>query len=261
MNIIVCLKQVPLTEDISFDEKGNMIRENLKSGINPADDYALEQALILKDKFPDTKILALTMGPKQAEDISKYAISKGADDAFLINDNSLKGSDALITAMVLSKAIKKIKSEFLKYDLIFCGDRSLDGETAHVPAQISIFEDIPDILFAKKIIGFENSRIIVEKELNDEVLNIAADMPCLVSFELNPEISCRLPSIKNKIKSKSFNVKKLNIYDIGLKPQEVGETASPTWVGKCFENKYASRDKDTRDINLEELASIIKKHI
>ena len=112
MNIIVCLKQVPDTQDIKWTEKGTMIRDGVESIINPYDEYALEYALKIKDKFPDTKITAISMGPTQAQNILKIAIARGADNAILACDKKFAGADTFATSMTLAHTIKKFVPDF-----------------------------------------------------------------------------------------------------------------------------------------------------
>ena len=107
MKIIVCLKQVPDTQDIKWTEKGTMIRDGVDSIINPFDEFALEYALKIKDKYPDTTVTALSMGPMSAKDILRLAIAKGADNAILACDKKFAGSDTFATSMTLAYTIKK----------------------------------------------------------------------------------------------------------------------------------------------------------
>jgi electron transfer flavoprotein beta subunit len=127
MHIVVCIKQVPDTQDIKWTEKGTMIREGVESIMNPFDEYALESALKLKDIYPDTKITVVSMGPPQANDIIRTAIAKGADAGLLVSDRKFSGSDTQATSVTLSSAIKKMLPDF---DLIVCGQFAIDGDTA-----------------------------------------------------------------------------------------------------------------------------------
>ena len=100
MNIIVCVKQVPDTAEIRIDPVTNtLIRDGVQSIMNPYDKYALEAALELKDSM-GAKVTVLTMGPPQAKEILKDAISMGADEVALISDRAFAGSDTLATSHV-----------------------------------------------------------------------------------------------------------------------------------------------------------------
>src|SRR5512137_2011822 len=108
MNIIVCIKQVPETTEVRINPETNtLIREGVKSIINPFDMYAIEEAVRLKEKFGG-KVSVLTMGPPQAESALKEAISMGADEGFLVCDRAFAGSDTWATSFTLSGAIRKM---------------------------------------------------------------------------------------------------------------------------------------------------------
>jgi electron transfer flavoprotein beta subunit len=137
MHIIICIKQTPLTDKVEFDSSGNLIRDNIESGINPFDEYALEEALKVKDNNPQPIISALTMGPPDAQEVLRFAASKGCDNGYLLSDILLKGSDTLATSYALNKAIEKINST-KKSNLIICGRGSNDSDTGHIASQLAV---------------------------------------------------------------------------------------------------------------------------
>ena len=129
MNIVVTIKQVPDTNDVKIDPKtGTLIREGVPSIINPEDKNALEAALKIKDEMEGVKVIALSMGPPQAQIALRESLAMGADEAILVSDRAFAGADTLATAYVLASAVKKIK----KYSLIICGRQAIDGDTAQV---------------------------------------------------------------------------------------------------------------------------------
>ena len=126
MNIIVCLKQVPGTTKVNINSQTNtLVRQGIKNIVNPFDTYALEEGIRLKERFGG-KVAAISMGPPQAEEVLREAISNGADEAILLSDSAFAGSDTLATSYTLAKAISKTK----EYDLVICGRQSIDGDTA-----------------------------------------------------------------------------------------------------------------------------------
>src|SRR5208283_3615240 len=142
MNIIVCVKQVPDTSEVRIDPvTNNLVRDGVKSIINPFDVYAIEEGVRLKEKFGG-KVTVLTMGPPAAESALREAISLGCDEAVLVSDNAFAGSDTLATSYALSCAIGKIKD----YGVILCGKQALDGECAHVGPGIAGHLNIPQIV-------------------------------------------------------------------------------------------------------------------
>ena len=119
MKIIVCVKQVPNTNEIRINpETGTLIREGVESILNHDDANALEQALRIKDENPQTKVIAITMGPPQAKEMLQECIAMGADEAILLSDRALGGSDTWATSNALAAGIKNIGD----FDLIFAGE-------------------------------------------------------------------------------------------------------------------------------------------
>ncbi|NLN66316.1 MAG: electron transfer flavoprotein subunit beta/FixA family protein, partial [Clostridiaceae bacterium] len=128
MKIVVCVKQVPATSDAKIDpETKRIVREGLKSILNPFDTYAIEEAVQLRDKFGG-EVIVLSMGPEKATRVLREAISVGADRAVLLSDRAFGGSDTWATSYVLAKAIEKIGD----VDLVICGKQAIDGDTAQV---------------------------------------------------------------------------------------------------------------------------------
>ena len=182
MNIVVCIKQVPDTAEVKINPETNtLIRDGVENIMNPFDRQALETALILKDTS-GAKVTVVSMGPPQATDILKEAIAMGADDAVLISDRALAGSDTLATSVALAAAVRKVG----ECDLVLCGKQAIDGDTAQVGPQISEHLDIPVISYAQNL-KVEGDSVIVERQYDDRYHVLKAKMPCLVTAlaELN----------------------------------------------------------------------------
>ena len=159
MNIIVCVKQVPDTTQIRLNpETKTLVRDGVENILNPYDAEALETALILKDKY-GAKVTVVTMGPPQAKDILKDAIALGADDAYLLTDRVVAGSDTLATSMALAALVKNLG----EYDLILCGREAADGCTAQVGPEMAEHLGIPQVTSALKV-EFTDGRFVVERE-------------------------------------------------------------------------------------------------
>ena len=146
MKIVVCVKQVPDTNEVKLDPvTGTLIRDGIPSIMNPDDKAGLEAALALKDKM-GAEISVLSMGPPQAEAVLREALAMGADAAYLITDRAFGGADTLATSTTVAAAIKK-----LDYDLIIAGRQAIDGDTAQVGPQIAEHLNIPNISYAEDI--------------------------------------------------------------------------------------------------------------
>ncbi len=229
MNIIVCIKQVPNTTDVKIDPVTNtLIREGVESVINPFDSYAIEEAVRLKERFGG-KVTVITMGPPQAENALKEAISLGCDEAVLVSDRKFAGSDTWATSYTLSCAIKKIGA----FDIIICGKQASDGDTAQVGPGISTHLDIPQVTYVKKIEEISNDRARVERMTEEGYDIIETPIPCL--FTVVKEINTpRLPSLKGMMRAKSTKIVKWTAEDIGAEPKNIGLDGSPTRVVKIF---------------------------
>ncbi|MBU1912733.1 MAG: electron transfer flavoprotein subunit beta/FixA family protein, partial [Candidatus Omnitrophica bacterium] len=199
MNIIVCIKQVPDTTNIRIDPETNtLVRSGVQSIINPFDMYAIEEAVRLKEKFGGL-VTILTMGPPQAEEALREAISLGADEAVLVSDRAFAGSDTWATSYTLSRTIQKIA----KFDLLICGKQAIDGDTAQVGPGIAAFLDIPQITFVKKIEDIKDSLIRAERMTEEGYDIVESPLPCLITVvkEINEP---RLPSLKGKMRAKKI---------------------------------------------------------
>ncbi len=229
MNIIVCIKQVPDTTNVRIDPETNtLVRSGVQSIINPFDAYAIEEAVRLKEKFGGL-VTIVTMGPPQAEEALREAISLGADEAVLVSDRAFAGSDTWATSYTLSRTIQKIG----KFDMIICGKQAIDGDTAQVGPGIAAFLDIPQITFVKKIEDIKDSLMRAERMTEEGYDIIESPLPCLITVvkEINEP---RLPSLKGKMRAKKAEIKKLEAKDLDADPDLLGLKGSPTKVVKIF---------------------------
>ncbi|MBU0503463.1 MAG: electron transfer flavoprotein subunit beta/FixA family protein [Candidatus Omnitrophota bacterium] len=229
MNIIVCIKQVPETTEVRINPETNtLIREGVKSIINPFDMYAIEEAVRLKEKS-NGKVTVITMGPPQAESALREAISMGVDEAILVSDRAFAGSDTWATSYTLSCAIRKIGA----FDIIICGKQASDGDTAQVGPGISMHLDIPQVTYVKKIEEVKDKTVRVER-MTEEGFDIV-ETPLPVLFTVVKEINePRLPSLKGMMRAKQAKIVNWSAKDIEALPECIGLKGSPTNVVKIF---------------------------
>src|SRR5512135_343714 len=158
MNIIVLVKQVPDASEVKINRETNtLIRDGVPSIINPYDMYALEEALRLREKHGG-KVTALTMGPPQAAEALKEAVSLGVDDVVLISDRSFAGADTWATSYTLAKGIGKIGG----FDLVIAGKQAIDGDTAQVGPETAEMLGVPFVAYIRKIEKVENGKMTAE---------------------------------------------------------------------------------------------------
>lgn len=228
MNIVVCIKQVPDTSEVRINPETNtLVREGVPSIINPYDLHALEAALQLREKTGG-KVTVITMGPPQAEDALREAVSMGADDVRLISDRAFAGADTWATSYALYKAIEKIG-----YDIILCGKQAIDGDTAQVGPEVAEFLDIPHISYVRRIDEPAGGKIRVQRLMDDGYDVVEASLPVLMTVvkELNTP---RLPSLKGKMAAKKAVITRMDKDAIGAEEENVGLKGSPTQVRNIF---------------------------
>ena len=143
MNIVVCIKQVPDTNEVKIDPvTGTLIRDGIPSIMNPDDKAGLEAALRIKEQN-GAHIAVVSMGPPQADAVLREALAMGADEGYLITDRAFGGADTWATSSTIASAIEK-----LPYDLIITGRQAIDGDTAQVGPQIAEHLGLANISYA-----------------------------------------------------------------------------------------------------------------
>ena len=231
MQAIVCIKQVPEIPNVGIDPRTNtLIREGIPSIINPFDMYAIEEALLMKDKFGG-KVSVITMGPPQAVEALREALAMGADEAFLLSDKGFAGSDTWATSYALSKAVEKIG----EYDVIFCGKQAIDGDTAQVGPGVARRLGIPQLTYVCKIreIDLAAKRIVVERLLEAGKEVVESRLPALVTVvkDINQPRFRTLIGIR---KATQAQIPVLKPADINCEDAKIGLLGSATEVVKIF---------------------------
>ena len=256
MNIIVCIKQVPDAKDVRLDPKTNtMAREGVESIMNPFDRHALEEAVRLKERHGGT-VTVISMGPPQAEAVLRDAVSCGADEAVLVSDRAFAGADTWATTYTLGKALEKLGD----FDLILCGKQAIDGDTAQVGPGLARRLDIPYVSYVKKVSGYDNGVMQVERLMDDGYDELAIPLPGLLTVvkEINEP---RVPSLKGKMKAKKLVIQALSAEDIGAEPQSIGLPGSTTQVVKVFAPQFKGERamlEGTVDEQVDQLVEKIK---
>lgn len=229
LSLVVLIKQVPDIQKVKFDvEKGRVDRSSAEAEINPFDLNALEAAVEIKEKLGG-KVIAISMGPPQAEAALRDALSRGADEAILLEDSRFAGADTLATSFTLSYAVKKLG----KFDIIFCGEKTVDGDTGQVGPEVSEHLNVPIIPYVSKILKISSEGITASSEMGDVSCTFEARFPVLltVTKDLNRP---RLPSLKDKLRAKKAEIKIWradDLADVG-DLSRVGYQGSPTSVYK-----------------------------
>lgn len=228
MNIVVCVKQVPDTNEVRLDPKtGTLIREGVPSIINPDDKAGLEAALRLKEQWGAT-VTVLTMGPLQAKAALKEAYAMGADRVILLTDRAFAGSDTWATSATLAAAIKN-----LSYDLIIAGRQAIDGDTAQVGPQIAEHLQIPQVSYVEQVEKAEDG-LIVKRHFEEGFQMIKVAFPCLITA-LSSLNQPRFMSVQGVIDAhRVLEIETWHVDDIVVDAKDLGLKGSPTKVKKSF---------------------------
>jgi electron transfer flavoprotein beta subunit len=255
VKIIVCIKQVPDPEHAKMDkESGTVVREGVELMVNPFDLYAVEEGLRLKEKMGG-EVLAVSMGPPQAEAALKEVIGMGVDQGILLTSRDFAGADTWATSYTLAKACAKLGV----FDIIICGKQAIDGDTAQVGPGIAAKLGIPQITFVRKIDEISESEIKAERLVEGGYEVISSPLPILITVvkEINEP---RLPTLKGRLNAKKAVIEKWGPEDIGAEKDKIGINGSPTKVDEIFTPDLSKDGKIFTSDQLEEAAEeIVKK--
>ena len=230
MNIIVCIKRVPETADadVSISKSGKDIdKSGLAFDLNEWDSYAIEEAILLKEKLGGT-VTVLSVGGEDSNESLRKCLAMGADDAMRLTDPAFDGSDGFVTAKILTEAIRKIP-----YDLILTGTQAEDDGYGQVGVVVAELLGIPHAAVVTRL-EVQDKKAKVHRELEgglEEVYEI--DLPA--AFTIQTGINePRYVSIMGIRKVAKKEIKTLGTSDLNLKPEEVGLSASNIQVEKIF---------------------------
>ncbi|MDL2228829.1 electron transfer flavoprotein subunit beta/FixA family protein [Treponema sp. OttesenSCG-928-L16] len=261
MKIIVPVKQVPESSNVKMDpETGTVIRTGIESVVNPLDLYAIEAALMLKEQY-GAEVWALSMGPLQAMKVIKEAAAMGCDHGILISDRKFGGSDTWATSYIIAQAIRKIGD----FDLIICGERATDGDTAQVGPGIGAHLDIPVAAYVSSIGRLDKEGIRLERLVEEGYQQLSMAFPCLITV-LKAVARPRLPTLKGKIRAKEMDIPVFSSENMDLDPECLGLKGSPTKVVKIENVKVArsgklhpAQDDDSLAKTLDELVAVLEE--
>lgn len=230
MNILVCVKQVPGSNQVEVDPvTGVLKRSGVPSKINPYDLYGIETALSIVETYGGT-VQSITMGPPQAKAVILETVSMGAKSGTVLTDRKFAGADVLATAYTLSQGIRKCG----EFDLIICGKQTTDGDTAQVGAEVAEYLGLPNISNVLSVDDIRDGRIYVTAGLDNRIVTLSAALPCLISVDGDINTP-RLPSYKRKKEITDDAVAFLTFADFeDQNPEHYGLSGSATQVERIF---------------------------
>jgi len=227
VNSVVCLKQVPDTETVIKinPEKTGIVAEGVKFVANPYDEYAVEEALKLKERFGDGKVTVITMGPDRVMESMRTFLAMGADEGIHLKDDAFMEADCYATARALAAAIRT-----LSYDIILMGRIAIDDQSMQVAGYLSGMLNLPIVQVVTKLEVAEDKRSALatrQIEGGNEVVEVR--LPAIITAQkgLNEPRYASLPGIM-KARKKPVVVK--SAADLGLETDTVGRAGSKTLV-------------------------------
>lgn len=225
MKIVVLIKQVPDTWSARTltDSDHTLDRANADVVLDEINERAVEEALKIKESGEGV-VTVVTMGPPQASDAIRKALSMGADKAVHLSDERIHGSCAIQTAKALAKVIGTLGD----VDIIIAGNEATDGTMGAVPAMVAELLGLPELTHARKV-TVEGSMVTIERETDDAITVLQADLPAVISVseKINEP---RYPSFKGIMAAKKKPVSTLSLADAGIEPSDAGLAYATTTV-------------------------------
>ncbi len=240
MNILVCVKQVPGSNNVEVDPVTGVLKRNgIQSKINPYDLYGIETALVLAERYGGT-VESITMGPPQARAVINETVCMGVLRGAVLSDRKFAGADVLATAYTLSQGIKK----YGNYDIIICGKQTTDGDTAQVGAELSEYLGIPNVSNVLSVDEVKDGEIFLTASLDDRIVKMSVKMPCLISVDGDINTP-RLPSYKIRKTLGDDAVKFFSFADFDDQDEKhYGLAGSATQVERIFPPEKNSEKKN-----------------
>jgi electron transfer flavoprotein beta subunit len=233
MNIVICVKYVPdATADRHFESDNTVDRVGVPGLLSELDEYAVEQALQLKEKNEGTEVIALTVGPEAASEAIKKALQMGADKGVHVVDDAIAGSDYLATSQVLAAAVTKIGEES-PVDLVVCGMASTDATGSVIPAMLAERLDLPQVTLGS-VIESQGKEFRIKRDGDTSTEVIGATAPLVLSVT-DQSGEARYPSFKGIMAAKKKPLETWSLSDIGVEASQVGLDAAWTAVEETEE--------------------------
>ena len=282
LKIVVLAKQVPDTRNVGKDAMkadGTVNRAALPAIFNPEDLNALEQALVLKDMFPGSRVDILTMGPGRAAEIIREGMFRGADGGVLLTDRKFAGSDTLATSYALSCALRKIRP-----DVIVAGRQAIDGDTAQVGPQVAEKLGWPQVTYAEELLEIKADSLVVKRRLEHGTEIVECPLPLVMTVNGSaPE--CRPRHAKLVMKYKYaitpsecqqdevgcyanlraqrpyLNITEWNVADVDADDRQLGLSGSPTKVKKIENVVFAAKEAKKLTASDQDIDSLMQELI
>lgn len=228
MKIIVCIKQVPSSNEVRLDPvRKTIIRDSSKAVTNPFDVTAAEAAVRIREQHGGT-VTAVSMGIPATERLLRDEIARGVDDAILLTDRAFAGADTLATSYTLSRAIRCSGA-----DLILCGKMATDGDTAQIGPELASWLSLPCVTDVTELIEVKETSVVCRRNTDRGTETVLVSLPAVLTV-IKALVQPRMPSIAGIRKSQTAEITVLDAGKLGADPQRIGLDGSPTQVIRTF---------------------------
>ncbi|RKN04414.1 electron transfer flavoprotein subunit beta/FixA family protein [Streptomyces radicis] len=229
LKIVVCVKYVPdAAGDRRFAEDLTTDRDAADGLLSELDEYAVEQALVIAEEVDGAEVTVLTVGPDDATDALRKALSMGADKAVHVTDDDLHGTDVMGTSLVLAKAV-----EHIGYDLVLCGMASTDGSMGVLPAILAERLEVPQVTLLSEV-SVADGTVTGRRDGDAASERLEASLPAVVSVT-DQSGEARYPSFKGIMAAKKKPLETLDLEDLDIEPEQVGLAGAWTEVESATE--------------------------
>ena len=221
MKVVVCVKQIPdPATPYRLEEGTNWLVRPSEQVLDDTDRYGVEMGLQLS-QASDGSVTLVSMGPAGNAQGIRQALAMGADKAVLVEDDGLRGSDALTTARVLAEAVRREG-----FDLVIAGTESTDGYAGVVPQMIAELLDAPALTYATSV-ETDGSVVTIHRQTLEGYDVVSANLPAVVAVTAGV-VEPRYPTFKGIMDAKKKPVENLTLSELGVDPSPGQEVVSIT---------------------------------
>lgn len=252
-SIFVCIKQALDVAELKIDTATRrLIIAGVPRKISDFDKNAIEEAVRLKEKIGG-EVTVITVGPEEAKTTLREALAMGADRAYLLSDPAFEDSDTLAVSYILAEGIKKLG----KFDLIICGEASVDSFSAQVGPRLAERLAIPQITYVRKV-SLDGNNVMAERSLEDCYETVRTKTPVLITVtgEINDP---RIPSLMAIMKASKKEMVMWKAEDLKISKEMVGKTGSAIQVTDVLAPKVERKEIVIKAETVEEIAENLVK--
>lgn len=251
LELVVLIKVVPDGKEVFIDPVNFTLNRSMATNVlNPADENALEAALKIKDEH-GARITVMTMAPPFAEPFLLECMSRGADQAVLLSDRAVAGSDTYPTSLTCAAGIKHLG----KVDIIFAGEKTSDSSTGHVGPGVAEFLEAELASYSTSC-KYEDGYVIAERQLEEGTEVVKIPTPAVVTIVTDSNVP-RRATLRKNLDARKKGIIVWSLQDIGVPADWVGLRSSPTVVKRML--PFPARERKNKVIDAENIDDLVRE--